>query len=729
MPGGSSSVNLVDSNAPHISPAYFALNLTNVGFSAAQFYLLLSTSGLATKLPSDIQFAGPFYVSSLSSPPKLVNGYYIGQANGTKYISGPLPSGEAGGVYYVKIWEGDTSPVSVAVQRVIIQPSIQLSATSGPAGADVILRGYGFTPDGIVRITMQNSTSSPVKYYYSKNISSSSNGNFTWSSVNDSSFIIPDLGKLSNGNPVIQPEGFVYFTAYDWVTSTQTAVRSFSEQYRGFTSIMAYSPNVMGYVSPSGSPPYGNGAFITVYIGRYLNINGNYFNPSKPLAFYLNNTQLNPVFMKQVNGTGFFVADFTIPYEKPGIYQFKVSDATGNMTINLDVRAIAFPTIAITISYTVQGVGSGFSAPTLTYTAYGLQQTAQLTSSPKTYFMDPGSRWSITNPLTGSTSDEAWQTNQATAGLANANATINLNFYHQYLVTFAYGIWPSPMQLPPGGPLNPTITYISYGSTANTNVGKAVWVDAGTTFQFENPVPGASGSERYYAPMQSGIVNSPLTIQLTYFHQFLVTFQYTVSGGGSSYQPPTISCIYLNHNSSTVAGNSVWVDSGTLYTYLQILPGSSNEERWICKNQTQLAGTLDSAQSVFVVYTHQYYVTVINPLPQAGVVSPSSGWFDAGTLQLISASANPGWKFGQWTGNGQGSYTGPLPATSISILSPINETASFLASLTLHSSSAGSISYRYSGGEGTVPQGGQVIIYANPSSQVIVSAHPSSIFE
>jgi len=64
-----------------------------------------------------------------------------------------------------------------------------------------------------------------------------------------------------------------------------------------------------------------------------------------------------------------------------------------------------------------------------------------------------------------------------------------------------------------------------------------------------------------------------------------------------------------------------------------------------------------------------------------GIVSPTSGWRDAGSA--ISISATPtnntqvSYNFGGWTGTGTGSYSGPNNPASITVNGPITENAAF----------------------------------------------------
>jgi hypothetical protein len=63
---------------------------------------------------------------------------------------------------------------------------------------------------------------------------------------------------------------------------------------------------------------------------------------------------------------------------------------------------------------------------------------------------------------------------------------------------------------------------------------------------------------------------------------------------------------------------------------------------------------------------------------ESGLLSPSSGWYNAGQTLIISANPNFGFKFTSWTGTGFGSYTGTSSSAKITMNSAITETANFL---------------------------------------------------
>jgi Divergent InlB B-repeat domain len=60
-----------------------------------------------------------------------------------------------------------------------------------------------------------------------------------------------------------------------------------------------------------------------------------------------------------------------------------------------------------------------------------------------------------------------------------------------------------------------------------------------------------------------------------------------------------------------------------------------------------------------------------------GTVRPASGWRNRGVTVSISAIPAAGYSFSNWTGSGNGSYSGTNNPASIIMAGPITETATF----------------------------------------------------
>jgi uncharacterized protein with LGFP repeats len=88
-----------------------------------------------------------------------------------------------------------------------------------------------------------------------------------------------------------------------------------------------------------------------------------------------------------------------------------------------------------------------------------------------------------------------------------------------------------------------------------------------------------------------------------------------------------------------------------------------------------------SASTYTANFTTQYQLTTSANPSNGGSVSPSSGnWYNAGQQVQISATPSSGYTFGGWTGSGSGSYSGTNNPASITMNSPISQTANFTQS-------------------------------------------------
>lgn len=72
----------------------------------------------------------------------------------------------------------------------------------------------------------------------------------------------------------------------------------------------------------------------------------------------------------------------------------------------------------------------------------------------------------------------------------------------------------------------------------------------------------------------------------------------------------------------------------------------------------------------------QYYLTI--QAEEGGSVTPSSGWYDAGSEVVIKAEPGGGFEFVSWTGSGKDSYSGSELSQTVLMNGPVTETATFL---------------------------------------------------
>lgn len=180
-----------------------------------------------------------------------------------------------------------------------------------------------------------------------------------------------------------------------------------------------------------------------------------------------------------------------------------------------------FDQVSVTFNYQISGGGSGYSAPTVQYVQSGVTKT--ITASPTaTVLVDVGTSYSYTNnPLTGSSSNERWQTTTA-AGTISTATTINPTYYHQYQITLSYSITGGT-----GSSSAPTYTANRFGaSTPQTLTTSATgyWFDAGASWTATNPLGGSSSTERWQtAQTVTGTISTFATTAFSYQRQYYLT--------------------------------------------------------------------------------------------------------------------------------------------------------------------------------------------------------------
>jgi hypothetical protein len=198
----------------------------------------------------------------------------------------------------------------------------------------------------------------------------------------------------------------------------------------------------------------------------------------------------------------------------------------------------------------------------------------------------------------------------------------------------------------------------SPSSTTLTTTPQTVWLDAGTNWSVNNPITAGSGVARWDAASgTSGTVTGAITIAPAYYHQYLVVFQYTVSGGGSLTAPTSYYTQFGGALTKSAAANtsvSDWVDAGAAVSYTNPLGGSGVSERW----QTNLAVVGDKSTVVASVgsgtspinptYYHQYTFTLqyhVIDTPAGSPAAPTfaSTAFGAGYASSLTGTATPYW--------------------------------------------------------------------------------------
>ncbi|MDG6900362.1 MAG: hypothetical protein JRM80_00165 [Nitrososphaerota archaeon] len=518
-------------------------------------------------------------------------------------------------------------------------------------------------------------------------------------------------GAVNSGDSVLLSLSFsggnVVMSVKDWNTGAngQASYRSFGTKFIGlstssdpngyFTGLMTEWYHVSSSFGQEGEVTYSAPspkASAVMWADEFnSNTNASVFGNSASVAF-TNPTQLQPF---SSNGATSF-AD---------AYKF-ITGALGSASF--------------TLGFSVVGGGSGYSAPILTYTLGGSVQTATLTRSLATYYADQGTAWQVSSSLPGGSADERWQANQQTSGTAGVALSATLVYYHQFLRTFDFAVFGGGSGYSP-----PTIQAVQFGAPITLASQSAAWVDAGTSYYYPSALQGSSSTERWAAAAPSGTVGAGGTTTVAYQHQYALALQFVVTGGGSPSAPVlTGTQGGAGFSSPVVNSTTYFLDAGTPWSVPATLAGSTPQERWVA---TQGAGgTVSGAESVSVVYRHQYALTSENIPSSGGTTSVASAWEDAGSTVRMTQAASPGWQFEFWNGTGTGSYSGSAASATVTVRSPISETASFYPGLTIIAGNDGAVLYSFGTSSGTVVPGTSLTVFAPSGTTVTLEASPSS---
>jgi hypothetical protein len=172
----------------------------------------------------------------------------------------------------------------------------------------------------------------------------------------------------------------------------------------------------------------------------------------------------------------------------------------------------------------------------------------------------------------------------------------------------------------------PTLTYVFNGTTRTAKLtGSLVtyMADAGSTWSVSANLPGGSSTERWATSQTGGAANSAMTESIMYYHQYLTSFVYRVSGGGTGYTAPSVQSSSFGSSMSVKGNTSAWTDAAAAFTYPAVLPGSSSSERWATQSG---GGTVIGSSPVAVQYQLQYglvlgYSVIGGGAPTAPTVS------------------------------------------------------------------------------------------------------------
>jgi hypothetical protein len=204
--------------------------------------------------------------------------------------------------------------------------------------------------------------------------------------------------------------------------------------------------------------------------------------------------------------------------------------------------------------------------------------------------------------------------------------------------------------------------------------GEIVTISATPNFTYSFTGWRGAGNGSYSGPENPSTVtmNSPITdtagFTQTPVHVTIQTIptgrRFTVDGIDDSTSQSYVWIAGSTH--ALAAADTELAGTGTRYVWQNWSDGGARIHN--------VAPTRDT--TITVTFATQYYLTMI--AGSGGTVTPLSGWRNAGATVNISAQPNPTFTFGGWNGVGTISYTGTNNPSSVTMESPITESASFV---------------------------------------------------
>jgi len=250
---------------------------------------------------------------------------------------------------------------------------------------------------------------------------------------------------------------------------------------------------------------------------------------------------------------------------------------------NLNANPAYYHQFDLSLSYTVSDGSVPSSAPIFSAKVFGTITPTTLTTSVQKVWYDASS-YSVSDPIPASPTTERWKINtavQADSGTIASALTVNFLYYHQFSVTFGY----TTSDLTTIKSISGLTNYTQFGTLLHLSTNSlgalplsSDWADATTTVAFLSPVTITAGAVRYQIlpsdvrteTVIGSVSATNKTANPEYFHQYLMTFEYTVSGGGSP-APPVVSYTSFGHSDFQAAAtgptSTAWVDATTTITY------------------------------------------------------------------------------------------------------------------------------------------------------------------
>jgi len=237
------------------------------------------------------------------------------------------------------------------------------------------------------------------------------------------------------------------------------------------------------------------------------------------------------------------------------------------------------------------------------------------------------------------------------------NKTYTATFNTQYYLTMTAGT---------GGRFSPASGWRNSGATVS------ITAAAANGYSFTGWTGSGTGSYSGTGNPASITMNGPITENAT-FTQNPVQVTVQTSPVGRTFTADGIS-----YSSTQIF---FWV-AGSSHTIATTSPQSGGTGvQYVWKNWSDggaishtVAPTANKTYTA--TFLTEYYLTMT--AGTGGRFNPASGWRNSGAIVSITAAADNGYSFSNWSGTGTGSYSGTNNPASITMNGPITETATFI---------------------------------------------------
>jgi hypothetical protein len=244
----------------------------------------------------------------------------------------------------------------------------------------------------------------------------------------------------------------------------------------------------------------------------------------------------------------------------------------------------------------------------------------------------------------------------------NRVATVTMSGNIRQTATFGATL---TMNAGPGGSVSPATGVHPFGTQVTIQASP----NAGSAFVGWNGV--GSGSYSGTSNPATVTINGPIT-QTAVFQPAVPV---TVTTSPPGLRIGVDSTDYVSpYTFDWLAGSSHGIDVHSL------VAGAGDRQRFDSWSDggvtpTRTVVTPASPATLTAAYVQEYLLTLQDP-PE-GTSQPGTGWFAAGDSVAITAVPSPGFAFDQWSGSGNGSYTGPANPATVTMSGPITEAPAF----------------------------------------------------